>query len=810
MSKPESEPSSPGGELLEDGWAEAADDAGEGSAASPTTADPKLLDRLIALDGKAEGGAAPLERRDKTVTLDISDLELMAEEDDESEIEVSQEALVSEDVESSTPSMDAPAPAASKPPEAPIPAAMARKPPADRSQINAPQAGEAAAAAPVVTNDAPAPEGPSVEIDEEFAEEKTQIFVTAMDDEPTRAKLKVVQGGGQQKEYLLARDRVTIGRGTNNDILVPDIAISRQHCEIKRMPDGTFRMADLQSGNGTKLNGARVLDSDLFGGDRIEVGSTILEFVVTGPGASRPAGDRKINYHPSESQAAVPARSAPAPARSVPPPVAVPNYSSNAGAGNATMTHFQVQAVQPAPAGSNTLITVLIAGLGVIFLTLAGLIGATIYFDSQKKPDERVVNKPASDYYFEGSSHVKERDWDKAEEKFTIAADLAVEERDFDIRKNANLQLERVRKEKNNQKALQRGQVLVSRGDNLEAIARLESVRSGSVYYQEARDLIPTARDKHIAGLVKEAQKDFDAKNYDEADKKLAQALSVKEDAPAALALQKKIEELPTDTYERPETPRVVANNNGGGNGKTSKPDKNNGKAVAVVTTPPTKVEKDTGKTPPAKVETGGKGDVGKTNGSSASSGVANFAPGYSMYRRKSFGEAAAYFDNIAKNHEGFTADKAKKLASQIKSFQSNYTKGKQAYTNRAWSGASSTLNNASRLDRKIVKGGYHQSELNKMLSESYYQLGLTAFNSNQTGRAGAYAKKALVYNAAHPGNRQLLGQLETRGKSMYIDAFNKKKTDPKQAKRLAESIVSMLPSSSGTHQKAKQLLKEL
>jgi hypothetical protein len=54
------------------------------------------------------------------------------------------------------------------------------------------------------------------------------------------------------------------------------------------------------------------------------------------------------------------------------------------------------------------------------------------------------------------------------------------------------------------------------------------------------------------------------------------------------------------------------------------------------------------------------------------------------------------------------------------------------------------------------------------------------------------------------------LEQIEGKAKSLYIDAVNKKKSDPAQAKRIAQTIVVMLPESAETHQKAKQLLQEL
>lgn len=833
MSKPDSEQGDDQGGLLEDGWVSMDGEEEGGFGASHTTVDPNLLDRLMALDGKeGDGGAAPaakaaakpapLERRDKTVTLDLNDLELMVGEDSEEsdeldELEEVEEIEDLDELEEREPERTQAISAEE------ISAAFDRKAPSDRHEIAAPRAGMGQVAPVVAEPELADAEGPSIEIDQEFSDEKTQIFVSAMEDEPTRAKLKVIQGGGQQKEYLLARDRVTIGRGTNNDILVPDIAISRQHCEIKRLAGGTFRLADLQSGNGTKLNGVRVQDADLLGGDRIEVGSTILEFVVTGPGASRKPGDRNINYHP-ESQPAQPARPAPARPAAAAAPAPIPNYSAGAGAGNATMTHFQVQAVQ-AQRASNTLVTVLIAGLGVIFLALAGLIGTTIYLNSQKDTDQPVVNKPASDYYFEGVNHVKALDWDKAEEKFTIATDLAKDERDFQIRKDAELQLERVRKEKNNQKALNRGKSLINQGDYVEAITRLESVRSGSAYYKEARDLIPQAREKYAGQLTEQGNKDFERKDYEEAERKALLALKTRPDFAPAKELQEKINDLPAESKPVPQ-PTVVATrdprpNTGGGN---SGGDKQNGDSMGLV--PATNTDKggDKGTKPagdkasPEKTDknngagqaTAQGGEEQPKSGGSSSGGVVDLTPGLGMYRNKRFAEAVAFFKKVASQDSSFLGQKAGSLAESIQSFQGYYNEGKQAYDSGNHNGAVTPLTRAYRLDKKISGSGYHGRELRQMLAEVHYQQARAAFNGNNNARAGANAKKALGYDKSHAGNRQLLDQLESKGKSMYIDAFNKKTTDPQQAKRIARTIVAMLPENSDTHKKAQKLIKEL
>ncbi|WP_037571572.1 ABC transporter ATP-binding protein/permease [Phaeacidiphilus oryzae] len=84
---------------------------------------------------------------------------------------------------------------------------------------------------------------------------------------------------------------VRIGRGLDNELVVPDLQVSRHHAELRQLPDGGYEIADLGSHNGTFVNGQRVQHArtlsptDIVGighstfrlvGDRLE------EFVDTG------------------------------------------------------------------------------------------------------------------------------------------------------------------------------------------------------------------------------------------------------------------------------------------------------------------------------------------------------------------------------------------------------------------------------------------------------------------------------------------------------------------------------------------------
>ena len=76
----------------------------------------------------------------------------------------------------------------------------------------------------------------------------------------------------------IAIDPVTIGRHPDCDVVFNDQEVSRQHAEVRRQDDG-FVLVDLESMNGTKLNGAGVKTSrPLEDGDTITIGAHTIRF----------------------------------------------------------------------------------------------------------------------------------------------------------------------------------------------------------------------------------------------------------------------------------------------------------------------------------------------------------------------------------------------------------------------------------------------------------------------------------------------------------------------------------------------------
>ena len=94
-----------------------------------------------------------------------------------------------------------------------------------------------------------------------------------------RAVIVTLSGATAGHEYEIQRDRTTVGRGPGVDIAFDDETMSREHASFE-VRGGAMHLRDLASTNGVLVNGARVLDSELKHGDRLELGDHQFQLVL--------------------------------------------------------------------------------------------------------------------------------------------------------------------------------------------------------------------------------------------------------------------------------------------------------------------------------------------------------------------------------------------------------------------------------------------------------------------------------------------------------------------------------------------------
>lgn len=107
-----------------------------------------------------------------------------------------------------------------------------------------------------------------------------------------KCQLVAIEGPNKGKKITLSKEVTTVGKRETNDLSLEDKTVSRNHFEIQFNAD-SFILKDLDSTNGTYLNGSKVKEAYLAPGDVIKAGNSLIEFI---------AFDEKVSLEPSEKE----------------------------------------------------------------------------------------------------------------------------------------------------------------------------------------------------------------------------------------------------------------------------------------------------------------------------------------------------------------------------------------------------------------------------------------------------------------------------------------------------------------------------
>ena len=106
-----------------------------------------------------------------------------------------------------------------------------------------------------------------------------------------RFQLVGLEGAYGGQTWASTADACAIGSHQGNDLIVEDSAVSRFHCEV-RVHGSSVRIKDLDSRNGTHVDGLRVNEAWLKHGSVIRVGRTAIRFQLVSDVNSVPVSDK--------------------------------------------------------------------------------------------------------------------------------------------------------------------------------------------------------------------------------------------------------------------------------------------------------------------------------------------------------------------------------------------------------------------------------------------------------------------------------------------------------------------------------------
>ena len=643
------------------------------------------------------------------------------------------------------------------------------------------------------------------------------------------AILHIIGGNDRGKQFELNKPEMRIGRGTDQDVVLADIAVSRRHVTV--LMDGQrFRLKDLGSGNGSLVNGQRVDTVILNDGDQIEIGNTLMRFdhAASRPNAPAPApaptpappvamppgypppGYPPPGYPPSYPGMAPgypPPYGAPGPAypAGYPPPGYPPSFgggvpgdpslSASMGmsmGGVAPASNFvsQPSAVRAGGrrGGMSTIGKVLVFGMYGLFSVggIVAIVSRTVFAQPV------VVQNEGEELYRQGLRLFAAGDYELAKTKFTDAANL-VKDAPEPLRyaRLCDTELAARTSLKNAERAL------VNRRYT-EAVRALDAVESTSVYADQAARQRKDTAPKAAVEMLEDARR-LQTDNAEEARNRLKTALELDPNNFDARDLLNRLHGGgPAATPSRapatnppPSAATVAAVS------REPREPREPREAVRHAATP-------RAAPPPKGDDDGDLATVKVGKAASASSGPPPDAKaGMAAYKARDFAGAVKLLRaESMKQASEKQALKTLDFANQVAQLQQLVERASGDETKNAAQSVKE-YEQAIALDQKLARGmhtAYFKSRIG----------GLGVQAAKQAFAAGKYEEAYAAAVAAQKGGGDagaLMKQLEQKASELVSQGVSVQKSNVGQAKQYWRTVLHMVPSSSPNYTKAYSLI---
>ncbi|MCX7803557.1 MAG: FHA domain-containing protein [Planctomycetota bacterium] len=106
------------------------------------------------------------------------------------------------------------------------------------------------------------------------------------------ATVTIIFGGQEQQTFALEKPSTVVGRDPTCDIQIDNLGISRNHCQFLRR-GSAYVVQDMNSSNGTFVNGKRIAEHYLNDQDEVVIGKYTLKFRNDEQAAQAQAAEKK-------------------------------------------------------------------------------------------------------------------------------------------------------------------------------------------------------------------------------------------------------------------------------------------------------------------------------------------------------------------------------------------------------------------------------------------------------------------------------------------------------------------------------------
>ena len=101
-------------------------------------------------------------------------------------------------------------------------------------------------------------------------------------------KLKVTLPEAGEVTHELTDENITVGRVEDNSLQIDHASVSSHHAQLALLPSGNYQLTDLNSTNGTRVNGKPVTEAALRNGDRVRFGNIDTAYLSGDESRSEP------------------------------------------------------------------------------------------------------------------------------------------------------------------------------------------------------------------------------------------------------------------------------------------------------------------------------------------------------------------------------------------------------------------------------------------------------------------------------------------------------------------------------------------
>ncbi len=592
------------------------------------------------------------------------------------------------------------------------------------------------------------------------------------------ASLLVVEGNDRGKSFALAGGAQVVGRSLECGIVLNDATVSRRHFQVQAEGDG-WRMSDLGSGNGTKVDGQRVPTILLLEGMRIEVGQSVLQFVAAQAGGAEEDDERTRAVEMIPEPEPVPAPK--------PEPVPEPTRARPATIHPREAPRIEVVDIPSDPprrfpvwpvtggvlAAAIVSLTVAQFGFGVRILPIGDEAPAGT---TSAVPEALDARAEAADLVARATKAIQDRQWDPA-----VALLAQAKAKDPEL-SGIDEAIARARDEKRAGALLTAAKDLVEKGSTDEARGLLTRIPDTSIYFAEARQELAALDTKHVAAEIEAIRTKVKDGRKGEARQYFVTLIANHPEDSRVLAMRDELFAAGIAVEPPPRPTAAPAPSPATTEAAPAAAPPGPAAAPAPVPAPPVAAA-------PAPVR----------------NGKADIAQALAAYDKGLFQQATATLKAARGRAED--SGRLQALAERIDRFADAYTEGKATLAGKRLDRAEAALSAALKLDQDI--NGHYAPEVRGLLGDTFRSRAAAAIQNADYGLAARSATRALTYRAEDDMARTILDKCLVMAQKLYDAAQADWKAGRKDdARQKARTVLEIVPHGHLLEDRAAALLK--